>query len=70
MKGEKLKTERITDAIIVGRFLSLTVPVAQLMLGQPFVNDAGHLHNIRQVMQKDMIVSGDGERMESSLQTT
>lgn len=49
--------------------MSLTVPGAQLVLVQPFPNDGGHVQNVGQIVQKDMIVCNDGQWMEDGLQT-
>lgn len=45
-QGEKRKKSEVNAYLIVGCFVSLTLPGAQLMPVQPFANDAGHLHNV------------------------
>lgn len=45
-KGQKQQTEKVYRCLTVSCFVSLTVPGAQLVLVQPFGNDAGHLHNV------------------------
>lgn len=67
-QGQKRKKGDVYAYLIMG-FESLTVPGAQLVPVQPFANDAGHLHNVGNVMQKDLIVFDKGQWMESGLQT-
>lgn len=66
--GSKKKKVKVCAYFIVDCFGSLTVPGAQLMLVQPFANDAGHLHNVGEIMQKDVIIFDEGQWMESGLQ--
>lgn len=45
MRQHKVTKEKQKSLIVVC-FVSLIVPGVQLMLVQPFANDAGHLHNV------------------------